>query len=35
LGPALFTNGLGDVWIYVLGPALGAALAAWVYKLLK
>jgi aquaporin Z len=34
-GPALLTNGLGDIWIYLLGPALGAALAAWVHKLLK
>ena len=34
-GPALFTNGLGDVWIYLVGPGLGAGLAAWVYKLLN
>jgi aquaporin Z len=34
-GPALFTNGLGDLWIYLLGPALGAGLAASVFKWLK
>ena len=27
LGPALVTGDLGDVWIYVVGPATGAALA--------
>ncbi|MCW5875746.1 MAG: aquaporin [Anaerolineales bacterium] len=30
-GPALFT-GFGQFWIYVLGPLLGAALAAGVYR---
>lgn len=34
-GPALFTGNLGTFWIYVLGPGLGAGLAAWVYRLLK
>ena len=35
LGPALFTGTLDVFWIYILGPGLGAALAAWVYKLIK
>ncbi|HEY4718545.1 MAG TPA: aquaporin [Anaerolineales bacterium] len=34
-GPALFTGTLGQFWIYVLGPGLGAALAAWVHSILK
>jgi len=34
-GPAMFTGTLGQFWIYVLGPGLGAALAAWFHKLLK
>ncbi len=35
LGPALFTDGLGQFWIYLAGPFAGAALAAFVYKFLK
>jgi aquaporin Z len=34
-GPALFTGNLGTFWIYLLGPAAGAGLAAWVYRILK
>lgn len=32
-GPALFT-GLGQFWIYLLGPGLGGLLAAWLNKVL-
>lgn len=37
LGPALFASGsaLGMLWIYLLGPILGAILAAGFYKALK
>lgn len=34
-GPALFTGTLGSFWIYLVGPALGAAAAAGVYNILK
>ncbi|MEX2143553.1 MAG: aquaporin [Anaerolineales bacterium] len=34
-GPALLTGTLGQFWIYVLGPALGAAMAALVHGILK
>lgn len=34
-GPALFTGGLGSLWLYIVGPFAGAALAAWVQRLLK
>ena len=34
-GPALFTGTLGYMWIYLVGPGLGAAAAAGVYDLLK
>lgn len=34
-GPALFTGTLGQFWIYLVGPFLGAAAAAGVYGLLK
>lgn len=33
LGPALFSNNIGSYWIYVVGPLLGALVAALVYKL--
>lgn len=33
LGPALFSNNIGTYWIYVVGPLLGALVAALVYKL--
>ena len=33
LGPALFSNNMGTYWIYVVGPLLGALVAALVYKL--
>lgn len=32
-GPAIFGNTLGSVWIYIVGPLLGALVAALVYKL--
>ncbi len=35
LGPAIFTGNLGVVWIYLVGPAAGAALAAFVRRTLK
>ena len=31
LGPALFTNNMGSFWIYLIGPFLGATIAALVY----
>ncbi len=31
-GPALFTNGLGSYWIYLVGPLLGAAIATGIFK---
>jgi aquaporin Z len=34
-GPALFTGGLASVWIYIVGPFAGAALAAWSQRFLK
>lgn len=33
LGPALFSSNMGTYWIYVVGPLLGALVAALVYKL--
>jgi MIP family channel proteins len=35
LGPALAAGDLGDLWIYVLAPLLGAALGAVAYQLLR
>jgi aquaporin Z len=35
LGPAIFSNSLGEFWIYLIGPFVGAALAAVVYKFLR
>jgi aquaporin Z len=35
LGPALFTGNLGTLWIYLVGPAAGAALGAFVRRTLK
>jgi aquaporin Z len=34
-GPALFTNHLDVLWIYLVGPAAGAGLAALAYRALK
>lgn len=33
LGPAIFSNNMGTYWIYVVGPLLGALVAALIYKL--
>lgn len=33
LGPALFSHNMGTYWIYIVGPLLGALVAALVYKL--
>jgi len=33
LGPAIFSNNLDTFWIYLLGPLLGALLAAVVYRI--
>jgi len=33
LGPALFSNNIGTYWIYVVGPLIGAFVAALIYKL--
>lgn len=37
LGPAIFVGGslLADVWIYWLGPCVGAILAAWLYEMIR
>jgi aquaporin Z len=35
LGPALFTNNLGVVWVYFVGPAAGSLLAVFVRRSLK
>ena len=37
IGPAIFTGGaaLKDLWVFILAPLTGAALAALTYKLLK
>ena len=37
IGPALFAGGaaLGDLWVFILAPLAGAALAALVYRLFK
>jgi len=37
LGPAILAGGaaLADVWVFILAPLVGAALAAFVYKLLN
>jgi len=37
LGPALFAGGaaLSAYWLYVVGPALGAVAAAWLYEALR
>ncbi|MCD7891190.1 MAG: MIP family channel protein [Ruminococcus sp.] len=37
IGPALFAGGdaLKDLWVFIVGPLVGAALAALVYKFLK
>jgi aquaporin Z len=35
LGPAWFGTGLGSLWIYCLGPMLGALLAVPVYRFLQ
>lgn len=32
IGPALFTNNMGTIWIYIVGPLLGGLLAALVYR---
>lgn len=34
-GPALFTGNLASLWIYIVGPFAGAALAAWSQRFLK
>lgn len=33
LGPAIFSNNMGTYWIYVVGPLLGALVAALFYRL--
>lgn len=35
LAPALWQGGLGSLWIYFAGPALGACLAAWTYERIR
>ena len=33
LGSAIFSNNMGSIWIYIIGPLLGALVAALIYKL--
>jgi aquaporin Z len=33
LGPAIFSSNMGTYWIYIVGPLIGALVAALVYKL--
>ena len=33
-GPALFSNNLGTIWIYIVGPLVGALIAALIYRLM-
>ena len=35
IGPALVSGTLGDLWIYIVGPVLGAALGALAYQLVR
>lgn len=35
LGPAIFTNNLGTIWIYIVGPLIGAVVAGLIYRLFK
>ena len=35
IGPALVSGTFGDLWIYVVGPAAGAALGALAYQLVR
>ena len=37
LGPALFAGGaaLTHSWVYVVGPAVGAVIAAWLYEMMR
>ncbi|MDE5563844.1 MAG: aquaporin, partial [Oscillospiraceae bacterium] len=37
IGPAIFAGGdaLSSLWVFIVGPLVGAALAAIVYKVLK
>lgn len=33
LGPAIFTNNLGTIWVYFVGPIIGAIVAGLIYRL--
>lgn len=33
LGSAIFSNNIGSIWLYIIGPLLGSILAALIYKL--
>lgn len=35
LGPALFTSNLDVLWLYVVGPVLGAVVASWTYRFIR
>ena len=35
IGPALVAGDLGDLWIYLLGPVIGAAIGALLYRYLR
>lgn len=35
LGPAIFEGQVGSLWIYIVGPAIGAVLAALVYEWMR
>jgi len=32
LGPAIFSNNLSLIWIYIIAPITGALLAVWTWK---
>lgn len=33
IGPAIFSGNMGDLWIFILAPIIGALLAAWLHPL--
>lgn len=35
IGPALFSNNIGSLWIYIIGPLLGALVAALLFRLMN
>lgn len=35
LGPAIVTGHYKGLWIYIIGPTLGAIFGAWTYNLMR